>query len=60
LAISIAVVCTTPSGRVLAYMTQRSMSKRNFNVEPNTLVAFLATLARAALIYLLAECVEQC
>lgn len=41
-------------------MTQRSMSKRNFNVEPNTLVAFLATLARAALIYLLAECVEQC
>jgi len=56
LSISIAIICTALSVAVLIYMNNRSLSKWTYRLQPNTLVAFLATITRAALIYALAEC----
>ena len=56
LSVSIAVACTVASFVVLACMDNQSIDSWKLGVEPNTLVAFLATLTRAALIFPLAEC----
>lgn len=56
LSISIAVVCTVLSIAVLAYMNGRSLDEWELRLQPNTLIALLATVTRAALIYPLAEC----
>ena len=56
LSIAIAVLCTALSGAVLAYMDGRSLSDWGFRLQPSTLIALLATITRAALMYPLAEC----
>ncbi|KAH6629124.1 hypothetical protein C7974DRAFT_181757 [Boeremia exigua] len=55
--ISLAIICTILSVAVLLYVDNRSAHEWNLPVQPNTLIASLATLARAALIFPLAECI---
>ena len=56
LSVAIAVICTVLSIAVLAYMNERSLDEWKLSLQPNTLIALLATVTRAALIYPLAEC----
>lgn len=54
---TIAASCTFASVVILLCMQNRSMQHWKLRIQPNTLVAFLATLTRAALIYPLGECI---
>ncbi|KAI8940576.1 hypothetical protein NX059_001851 [Plenodomus lindquistii] len=50
------LVCMVLALAVLIYMDDQSMARWKLPVQPNTVVAFLATLIRATLIFPLAEC----
>ncbi|KAF2622936.1 hypothetical protein BU25DRAFT_414706 [Macroventuria anomochaeta] len=55
--VAIGLVCTFSAITILAYMDRRSMRDWRLPIQPNSLVALLATLTRAALVYPVSECI---
>jgi hypothetical protein len=55
--VTFASMCLALTLTVLLYMDNKAMRNWKLHIQPNSLVALLATLARAALIFPLSECV---